>query len=230
MPTPAATGEPPAGRDEQVAQMFRNMRAAMGVSRETIARRLATAPRPSTTSRPGPSPRCRTGRRRPGSSAAIASCCGWTPEPILRRIHDRLLALASQPRSASASAAGAAIGQDRAHRTTGGPGRAHATRPAGARRRRARTLFALSAPIALLVGVAILAQVMPGLSTARSGCSPARSNRPCAPASTTSCCYRAPPRWAEMDRGRRSPVAQSRQIADKPALAIECIGELGVAH
>ena len=31
-------GEPPAGRDEQIGQMFRNMRSAMGVSRETIAR------------------------------------------------------------------------------------------------------------------------------------------------------------------------------------------------
>ena len=39
-----AMGEPPAGRDEQIGQMFRNMRSAMGVSRETIARRLATSP------------------------------------------------------------------------------------------------------------------------------------------------------------------------------------------
>src|SRR5262245_57283047 len=38
----SAINEPMAGRDEQLGQIFLNMRRAMNVSRETIARRLAT--------------------------------------------------------------------------------------------------------------------------------------------------------------------------------------------
>ena len=45
---------PPAWRDPQLGQIFRNMRLAMRLSRETIARRLATTPPPSTTSRRAP--------------------------------------------------------------------------------------------------------------------------------------------------------------------------------
>ena len=38
----SAVSEPLPGRDEQLGQIFINMRRAMNVSRETIARRLAT--------------------------------------------------------------------------------------------------------------------------------------------------------------------------------------------
>ena len=84
------------------------------------------------------------------------------PEPTLRRIHDRLAALVSPPRTANPPAP-RVLRSVRSVRTAPPvaqvqPARAHPV----SRRRRARTLFALSAPIGLLVGVAILAQAMPG--------------------------------------------------------------------
>ena len=42
-PPPAHVGEPAAVRDDQIGLIFRNMRLAMKVPRETIARRLATS-------------------------------------------------------------------------------------------------------------------------------------------------------------------------------------------
>ena len=101
MHPPLAMGETRAGRDEQIGQIFRSMRSAMGVSRETIARRLATSP--STVDN--------------FEAGAIAALPHWKEtarivrsycvllrmdhEPILRRIHDQLAVLASQPRPAN---------------------------------------------------------------------------------------------------------------------------------
>ena len=121
------TGEPSAGRDEQVGQMFRNMRAAMGVSRETIARRLATSPSTIDNFEAG----------------AISALPHWKETARIVRsycellrmdaradpqAHPRPAAGACQPTevSRSASAAGAAIGQNRAHRTPCGQSRARA--------------------------------------------------------------------------------------------------------
>ena len=156
------TGEPPAGRDDQVGQMFRNMRAAMGVSRETIARRLATAPSTIDNFEAGAVSALPHWKETARIVRSYCELLRMAPEPILRRIHDRLLAIASQPRSPDPPPPRVL----RSVRTVRTEPPAAKTEPAPVRptrRRRARTLFALSAPIALLLGVAVLAQVMPGL-------------------------------------------------------------------
>src|SRR5262245_5712185 len=156
-----AMGEQPAGRDEQIGQMFRSMRSAMGVSRETIARRLATSP--STVDN--------------FEAGAIAALPHWKEtarivrsycvllrmdhEPILRRIHDQLAVLASQPRPANPPPPRVLRSVRTTPRTAPPAAEAPSTLAEPSRGRRARALFALSAPIAFLVGVAILAQVMP---------------------------------------------------------------------
>jgi transcriptional regulator with XRE-family HTH domain len=156
------TGEPPAGRDDQVGQMFRNMRAAMGVSRETIARRLATAPSTIDNFEAGAVSALPHWKETVRIVRSYCELLRMTPEPILRRIHDRLLAIASQPRSPDPPPP-RVLRSVRTVRTEPPAAKAEPAPVRPTRRRRARTLFALSAPIALLVGVAILAQVMPGL-------------------------------------------------------------------
>jgi DNA-binding XRE family transcriptional regulator len=158
----AAGAEPSAARDEQVAQMFRGMRSAMGVSRETIARRLATSPSTVDSFEAGAIAALPHWKETARIARAYCELLRMDPEPILRRIHDGLATLASQPRSAP-PAAPRVLRSVRSVRTAppAVPAQPTRTHPPG-RRHRARTLFALSAPIALLAGVAILAQVMPG--------------------------------------------------------------------
>jgi transcriptional regulator with XRE-family HTH domain len=156
------TGEPPAARDDQVGQMFRNMRAAMGVSRETIARRLATAPSTIDNFEAGAISTLPHWKETARIVRSYCELLRMTPEPILRRIHDRLLAIASQPRSPDPPPP-RVLRSVRTVRTEPPAAKAEPAPVRPTRRSRARTLFALSAPIALLVGVAILAQVMPGL-------------------------------------------------------------------
>lgn len=155
-------GEPPAGRDEQIGQMFRNMRSAMRVSRETIARRLATSPATIDNFEAGTISALPHRKETARIVRGYCELLRMDPEPILRRIHDQLLVFASQARPASPPPP--RVLQSMRSARTAPP--AVAAEPARARplrrRRRARALFALSAPIALLLGVAILAQMMPG--------------------------------------------------------------------
>ena len=155
-------GEPPAGRDEQIGEMFRNMRSALGVSRETIARRLATSPSTIDNFEAGAISALPHWKETARIVRSYCELLRMAPEPILRRIHDRLLVIASQPRPASPPPP-RVLRSVRTVRTEPPAPESEPTRVRPTRRRRARTLFALSAPIALLLGVAFLAQVMPGL-------------------------------------------------------------------
>ena len=125
---------------------------AMNVSRETIARRLAT----QRLDHRGPRGRRRRGpaalaRRRAASCAATASCCGSTPSRMLWRIQ-RPAAGAGEP-CAAADAGPARTGARRCRRRPNGlpaacAQRAHEDRAAESRAppaRRMRALFALSA-------------------------------------------------------------------------------------
>jgi transcriptional regulator with XRE-family HTH domain len=157
-----AIGEQLAGRDEQIGQIFRNMRSVMGVSRETIARRLATSPSTIDSFEAGAIAALPHWKETARIVRSYCELLRMDPEPTLRRIHDRLAALISPPRTANPPAP-RVLRSVRSVRTAPPvaqvqPARAHPV----SRRRRARTLFALSAPIGLLVGVAILAQAMPG--------------------------------------------------------------------
>ena len=185
-------GEPPTGRDEQIGQMFRNMRSAMGVSRETIARRLATSPSTIDNFEAGAIAALPHWKETARIVRSYCELLRMAPEPILRRIHDRLLVIASQPRSADPPPP-RVLRSVRTVRTEPPAPEAEPTRVRPTRRRRARTLFALSAPIALVAGCGNFgaSDAGPGIPR-RWMCSPARSKPPHAPASTTSCFSRRP--------------------------------------
>src|SRR5262245_22926302 len=93
-----APAETPAARDEQIGQMFRSMRSAMAVSRETIARRLATSPATVDNLEAGAIAALPHGKETARIVRAYCELLRMDPGPILRRIHDRLASLASQPR------------------------------------------------------------------------------------------------------------------------------------
>jgi hypothetical protein len=155
------------GQDEQVGEIFRNMRLAMKVSRETIARRLATS----------------TWTVDNFEAGAIAALPHWKetarivrgycellrldPEPLLRRIQSQLQAIAGQASAAPVQppqpqpAATALPAMFRAQP-------AAAARPSptlsASRRRRLggqAALYAIGVPILLLAAVAGLAHVAP---------------------------------------------------------------------
>jgi hypothetical protein len=146
------------GRDEQLALIFRNMRLAMRVSRETIARRLATTAATIDSFEQGAvgalphwKETCRIVR-------AYGALARMDTEPILLRIHEELQALARQSRPATPvefTGRPAPRTQPTVPRSRRGQVRA------SRRRRRARVLFALSAPLALAVAVVYLAQAAP---------------------------------------------------------------------
>src|SRR5262245_32768579 len=159
----AAVAESPIGRDEQIGQIFRSMRSAMAVSRETIARRLATSPATVDNLEAGAIAALPHWKETARIARAYCDLLRMDPDPILRRLHDRLAGLASQPRPTAQPTAPRVLRSVRSARTSPPAARAEPARNhPPARRRRARGLFALSAPVALLVGVAILAQVLPG--------------------------------------------------------------------
>jgi hypothetical protein len=159
--------EPSLGRDPQLGQIFINMRRAMNVSRETIARRLAT--RASTID--------------DFEAGAVAALPHWKethrivrgycellrldPEPILWRIRSHLDGLSNHARPPM-PAQRPQMPTAPAVRSNGMPAAAmvrneeETERPRAARRRRRmRTLFTLSAPVALLAGLVYAAQAAP---------------------------------------------------------------------
>jgi transcriptional regulator with XRE-family HTH domain len=152
--------EPPVlSRDAQIGHIFRNMRAAMRLPREAIARRLATTP----------------GTIEDLENGAVASLPHWRetvrivrsyceilrldPEPLLWRIHTQLQATNAQQADPST----------RSNETRPGPPPAllrkdePKARPSGERRgrRRARTMFAVSAPLVLAAAAFYFAQAAP---------------------------------------------------------------------
>src|SRR5262245_37148228 len=134
-------GSDVAGRDVNIGHIFRNMRAATRLPREAVARRLATT---SATIEDLENGAVASLPRWPETVRIVRSYCEilrLDPEPILWRIHRQLQT--SNPFADS-------------HTRSGPPGpppaallRKDATRsraPAGRRRRRARRMFAFSAP------------------------------------------------------------------------------------
>jgi hypothetical protein len=165
-PRPGARASPPrlpAGpavaveRDASIGHIFRNMRAAMRLPREAIARRLATTP----------------GVIEDLENGAVAALPHWRetvrvvrsyceilrldPEPVLWRIHRQLQTTGALEESPT--------------RASGPPGPPPVlvrkdeprNRPSAGqrRRRRARRLFAFSAPVAIAAAALYFAQAAP---------------------------------------------------------------------
>ena len=150
-----------AARDEQLGQIFLNMRLTMKVSRETIARRLATSTsiiESFETGAVGALPHWKETNR-----IVLAYCqiVRIDPDPILWHIRAQLQALASQVKSGrTATPAEFTTGRPSARSQAGSRSeRTEARTPR--RRRRARALFALSAPLALAAALVYLAQAAP---------------------------------------------------------------------
>jgi hypothetical protein len=156
----------PAGRDEQLGQIFQNMRLSMKASREAVARRLAITTATVDTFEAGAIAAFPHGKETTRIVRAYCELLRLDPEPILWRIRTQLQALADSAKAArsatqrpSAKAAGAAWAGPRSSTPTA---QAEAEQPAPRRRRRrGRALFALSAPIALAAVVVYLAQLVP---------------------------------------------------------------------
>ena len=230
----ARTGNASSLRDEQLGQIFRNMRLTMKVSRETIARRLATSTASIDTFEAGavggvaPRQGDRAHRARLLRAAAV------DPEPILWRIRGHMQTLASQPATSMPTTAPpsvavpATVGRPatrsqtvaRSERTQGGRSKAERTQtspgppPAGSRpvcSERAGCAHRGPGLSGTCGAAADLSRRGPAARPGRGRRARRRGLRG-APRRTS-------PRGPEVDRGGRSALAQSRQIADKHPLA-----------
>jgi hypothetical protein len=157
-----------AWRDQQLGQIFRNMRLAMKVSRETIARRLATNAACVDTFESGAVAALPHAKETDRIVRGYCELMRLDPEPILWRIRSQLQALAEQARLPASMPLPAAIVPSTAGRSArrSQPGarteRSRSGRPkAHAHRRRTRALFALSAPVALLAALVYVAHAAP---------------------------------------------------------------------
>jgi hypothetical protein len=171
-----ANGEASSLRDEQLGQIFRNMRLTMKVSRETIARRLATSTASIDTFEAGAIGALPHGKETERIVRGYCELLRLDPEPILWRIRGHMQTLASPPATPMPTtappsvAAPATVGRPatrsqtvaRSERTQGGRSKAERTQTSPlVRRRRARALFALSTPVALIAALVYLAHAAP---------------------------------------------------------------------
>ena len=158
-PRPSATAAGAfdvAGRDAYIGHIFRNMRAAMRLPREAVARRLATT---SATIEDFENGAVSSLPRWPETVRIVRSYCEilrLDPEPVLWRIHRQLQSTSpfadSHPRSGSPGPPPALLRKDQPRSRSASGGR---------RRRRARRMFAFSAPIVIAAAALYFAQAAP---------------------------------------------------------------------
>ena len=207
-----------AGRDPQIGHIFRNMRAAMRLSREALARRLVTTTVTIDDFESGSLTALPHWKETVRIVRAYCEPLRLDPEPILWRLQTQLSTATAPPAASTRPPAPPhASGADPARRTQFPPpplSVPHADAPKAAsppqqRRSRARTLFALSAPFALLAALVLLAHLAPAPDLSRSSALlPApmdgalRSGHGYPPAAVG-----AAARGAEVDRHRQSALA-----------------------
>jgi hypothetical protein len=163
-----APGQLAAGRDEQLGQMFLNMRLSLKVSREAIARRLTTTTAMVDTFEAGAVANFPHWKETARLVRAYCELVRFDPGPLLFRIQSHLEALAQHaapqtgPGRAPASVAPRPPqGERTGPPTTPSEQPAERSRSARRRRRRGVALFALSAPLALVALVIGVVQLMP---------------------------------------------------------------------
>jgi hypothetical protein len=164
----AAAGELAPGGDPEIGQIFRSMRSVMKVSRETIARRLATTPSIIDSFEAGVIAALPRWQETARITRGYCELLRMDPGPILFRIHDRLSA-AANPASANADFARPPTGKAggwprRGARPAAEDGltESHSKSRRPTRRRLAYLLLAVGAPVAAVAGAAILIFVAPG--------------------------------------------------------------------
>lgn len=168
----SAISEPLPGRDEQLGQIFVNMRRAMNVSRETIARRLATHASTIDDFEAGAVAGLPHWKETERIVRGYCELLRLDPKPILWRIRSHLESLSRPPKVVppprpqvpapavrpNAVPATVVRKNDRAADPDDDD-----RPPPRRRRRRMRTLFTLTAPVALLAGIVYCAQAAPRL-------------------------------------------------------------------
>ena len=165
----ADTSEASGWQDAQLGQIFRNMRVAMKVSRETIARRLATSTICVDNFEAGAVAALPHAKETDRIVRSYCELLRLDPEPILWRIRSGMQALADQARAAAPMPLPAAIVPTTASRSGRRSEPSTRTRrkssersaPWVSQRRRTRALFALSAPVALLAALVYVAHAAP---------------------------------------------------------------------
>lgn len=154
--------DPSGGRDDQLGQIFRNMRVALKLTREGLARRLATHPHTIDDFEAGAVGSLPHWKETSRVVRGYCELLRLDPQPILWRLQGRIQGspghvAAPAPQPAARTMPPAAARPPYEPRTARTEPR---ERPAR-RRRRARALFALSAPVALVAAIVYLAQVAP---------------------------------------------------------------------
>lgn len=170
MPPPAAPSpnyDPALAHDVQLGQIFTNMRLAMKVSRETIARRMATSAFVIEAFETGTVQNLPHWRETARLVRGYCELLRLDPEPILWRIkshyHASGLPMGLLAHDGSRSAGAQAMPADRTT-TQARTNTAHAGKRTASRRRRRRgRLLVLSAPILILGVLALSAQRAPDL-------------------------------------------------------------------
>jgi transcriptional regulator with XRE-family HTH domain len=152
----SAIGEPAAGHDEQLGNIFRNMRLTLKLTREGVARRLRVQASVIDTFESGVVTALPPWQEVVRIVGGYCELVRIDPEPILWRISSQLQAASNNISSTSMRAAALPKTSSRSAR------RADRDAPRSGRRgRRARRLFVLTAPIALLAGAIYVAQTLP---------------------------------------------------------------------
>ena len=147
-------------RDEQLGKIFRNMRLTLKVSRETIARRLATSTACIDSFEAGAVGALPHGKETERIVRGYCELLRVDAEPILWRISSVLEALSSQ--SARTARPSRTNGRGRSQvRSVSAPRSEPSAGPPPRRRRRKRALLVVSAPVALLAGLVYLAHAAP---------------------------------------------------------------------
>jgi Helix-turn-helix domain len=167
--TSDAPGDAPGWQDAQLGQIFRNMRLAMKVSRETIARRLATSTTCVDNFEAGAVAALPHAKETDRIVRSYCELLRLDPEPILWRIRSRMQVLAEQASEGAPMPLPAAIVPTTASRSGRRTPPITRRRRSGsersdgqsAQRRRTRALFALSAPVALLAALVYVAHAAP---------------------------------------------------------------------
>jgi hypothetical protein len=155
----SASGEPSGGRDEQVGKIFRNMRSALKVSRDALARRLATSAAVIDSFEAGAISALPHWKETERIVRSYCDLLRFDPEPVLWRLRSQFQTAANYARSTPQPPPPPRLGGPRHGSRTEG---SMAAVPGGARparrRRRARTLFVLSTPIVFAAGLVYLGQ------------------------------------------------------------------------
>jgi hypothetical protein len=168
-PSAHAPGAPPEavpGRDEQIAQIFTNMRLAMRVSRETVARRLATTTFIIDSFEAGSIGSLPHWKETTRIVRGYCEVLRLDPEPILWRLRSRLQAAAASPPTPGAALATPPEPASAASPASLPPPRTPSSEavrsPAPpARRRGQQVLVGLAVPVLLLAVAAGLVHLAP---------------------------------------------------------------------